>query len=112
MKRIIDIPDDYFSLISEYGVQSYIAVADKAIRDSEPYNEAEVWNKSNELLEKRLSYLGRPKGRWVIGGNGTTKYYCCSECGSAGDIQDKFCRECGTDMRQVEQAKMTRGANV
>lgn len=41
----------------------------------------------------------RPQGEWVVKSNGTTNYYACNKCGNAGDIQDKFCRECGADMR-------------
>ena len=41
----------------------------------------------------------RPQGEWIVKSNGTTHYYACDKCGSAGDIQDKFCRECGADMR-------------
>ena len=42
----------------------------------------------------------RPQGEWLVKSNGTTNYYACDKCGSAGDIQDKFCRECGADMRK------------
>jgi len=42
----------------------------------------------------------RPQGEWVVKSNGTTNYYACNKCGSAGDIQDKFCRECGAGMRK------------
>ena len=41
----------------------------------------------------------RPQGKWIVKSNGNTNYYACDKCGSAGDIQDKFCRECGAAMR-------------
>ena len=41
----------------------------------------------------------RPKGEWIIKSNGTTNHYACNKCGNAGDIQDKFCRGCGTRMK-------------
>ena len=45
----------------------------------------------------------RPQGKWIVKSNGTTHYYACDKCGSAGDIQDKFCRECGADMRNITE---------
>ena len=42
----------------------------------------------------------RPQGKWIVKSNGTTNYYACNKCENAGDIQDKFCRECGADMRK------------
>ena len=48
-------------------------------------------------------YEERPKGEWIVVSNGTTNHYACSKCGHAGDFQDKFCRECGADMRGKEE---------
>lgn len=44
-------------------------------------------------------YPVRQHGEWIVVSNGTTHHYACSKCGHAGDFQDKFCRECGADMR-------------
>lgn len=41
----------------------------------------------------------KPQGKWIVKSNGTTNYYACNKCGNAGDIQDKFCRECEVKMR-------------
>ena len=60
MKRIIDIPDDVVKAIRND--EDYRYDIHTAIAQSIPYDEAEVWRKSNELLEKRLKYLGNPKG--------------------------------------------------
>ena len=46
-----------------------------------------------------VHYDERPQGKWVVNSNGTTNFYACDKCGSAGDIQDKFCRECEAAMR-------------
>ena len=66
----------------------------------------EVWNKSNELLNKRLSYLGRRRGKWVKHALG----YSCSECDGCPPFypNDKenlsdFCQNCGADMRGKEE---------
>lgn len=43
--------------------------------------------------------IKRPQGEWIVKSSGTTHYFMCSKCGSAGDIQDKYCRECGLKMK-------------
>lgn len=45
------------------------------------------------------------QGKWEIRGK-TTLYYACSECGNAGDLQDKFCRHCGAHMKGEENANI------
>ena len=49
--------------------------------------------------QQTLKSTSRPQGKWIIKSNGTTSYYACSKCGSAGDFQDKFCRDCGANMK-------------
>ena len=40
-----------------------------------------------------------PQGKWEIISTGEgTNFYGCSECQSAGDFWDKFCRRCGSEM--------------
>lgn len=53
-------------------------------------------------------YEERPKDEWIVVSNGTTNHYACSKCGHAGDFQDKFCRECGADMRKEVQNETNR----
>ena len=56
----------------------------------------EVWNQSNALLEKRLTYLKRPQGEWIE----LRKYdYKCSICGQSMMDKWNYCPECGADMR-------------
>lgn len=43
-------------------------------------------------------YDDRPQGKWVPTHDGTTNYYICNVCASAGDIQDNYCRVCGAEM--------------
>lgn len=57
-----------------------------------PFNE---WLKG--FLEKEC-YTKRT-GEWVAtSGNGVTCWYECSRCHHAGDLKDKFCRNCGAKM--------------
>lgn len=63
MKRIIEIPDKVVEAIQNG--EDYRYDIHTAIAQSKPYDEAEVWRKSNELLEKRLKYLGNPKDKWI-----------------------------------------------
>lgn len=73
----------------------------------------EVWNKSNELLNKRLSYLERPQGEWKITEAYPHKVYC-GECYKTyaqenwevwkdGSLPRNFCPNCGADMRNGEE---------
>ena len=55
-----------------------------------------------DIIANGKPYEDRPQGEWIVKSNGTTNYCACDKCGSAGDIQDKFCRECGADMRGAE----------
>lgn len=41
----------------------------------------------------------RPQGKWIYHSDDYIAFYTCDKCGSAGDIQDKFCRNCGANMR-------------
>ena len=54
---------------------------------------------------KTLCEKARPQGEWIIKSNGTTNYYACNKCGNAGDIQDKFCRNCGAMVTAVRNEK-------
>ena len=57
----------------------------------------EVWNRSNELLEKRLTYLGSSKGEWIDEGVNGWK---CDKCGY-GVLRynnTNFCPNCGVRM--------------
>lgn len=62
----------------------------------------EIWNKSNELLNKRLSYLGKPQsdwGKWVISEvrcPNCLKYFD-TDCYSKKELSK--CPNCGADMR-------------
>lgn len=43
-------------------------------------------------------------GKWIAtSGNGVTCWYECSECHHAGDLKDKFCRNCGAKMSSDEK---------
>jgi hypothetical protein len=55
------------------------------------------------ILERIMQTIdgSHPVGEWIVSGV-TTHYYRCSECGSAGDSWDKFCRSCGASMIQHE----------
>ena len=73
MKLIIELKDETYKFFKEY-TPILIARGNgkilssevyEAIKNGKPYDEAEVWRKSNELLEKRLAYLGNPKDRWI-----------------------------------------------
>jgi len=63
----------------------------------------EVWNQSNALLEKRLTYLGRPQGEWIIDGHhircNKCNEYICNTDREGNKISDNFCPNCGADMR-------------
>lgn len=65
----------------------------------------EVWNKSNELLEKRLTYLGRPQGEWEYKeiANSTITGYWCSCCHIGSQRNYNFCPNCGASMVQGEK---------
>lgn len=63
-----------------------------------------VYADSSLILLKKDSnnvptVTNRSQGEWIIKSNGTTNYFVCNKCGSAGDIQDKYCRECGLKMK-------------
>ena len=47
----------------------------------------------------------RPKGKPIIRTNGydMSNYYICSECHYSIDGWDKFCRNCGADMRSENE---------
>ena len=62
----------------------------------------------NELI--KLLGLKRPKGEWVVEKNQFGDILHCSICGARPrrseygyDLHDKFCNECGADMRKVEE---------
>lgn len=63
----------------------------------------EVWNRSNELLNKRLSYLGRPQGEWIYS-HDTFSKRICNKCNYSQIIVDgmayNFCPNCGADMQK------------
>lgn len=63
IKLIIEIPQSVKQRldeeISEEDAKSVGWNIASAIRLGVPYDEAEVWRKSNELLEKRLKYLSK-----------------------------------------------------
>lgn len=44
----------------------------------------------------------RPQGVWECHSDGYTVCYTCSKCNGFGNIQDKFCKHCGADMRKAE----------
>ena len=52
-------------------------------------------------IDSNKVYESLPKGKWVVEGK-TTLHYSCSECGSAGDQWDKFCKNCGAVMQKPE----------
>jgi len=58
----------------------------------------------------RPVYPVRPKGKWVVEKNQFGDILHCSICGARPrrseygyDLHDKFCNECGADMRKVEE---------
>ena len=82
----------------------------------------EVWNKSNELLEKRQTYLGVPIGEWRSATDQERKSvhdyvesisvdcpdkgkwenepsgWCCSQCFSFTKKLHPYCPNCGAEM--------------
>ena len=52
----------------------------------------EVWNRSNELLEKRLTYLGSSKGEWI---DHSITFWECPNCGY---LLEKCCPNCQTEI--------------
>lgn len=62
-----------------------------------------------QKIKRDKGDIENPRGEWIVKSNGTTNYYACDKCGSAGDIQDKFCRECGAKMKNNE-AEMQKGS--
>lgn len=89
--------------------------ADELIQEIRENNEGYYFNSSAEReanfakvdyaidrIREAPTIEERPQGEWIIKSNGTTNYHACSECGHAGDFQDKFCRDCGADMRGKE----------
>lgn len=78
IKLIIEIPRSIKQRIDEEitedAAKSVEWTIASAIRLGVPYDEAEVWRKSTELLEKRLTYLSK----------------FCPKCGTkidSGDVQ-------------------------
>lgn len=77
-------------------------IAIKALETGEVYMTGEDYNLYMEGYKAGKKDFAPKQGEWIVKSNGTTNYYACNKCGNAGDIQDKFCRECGADMRGVE----------
>jgi len=42
----------------------------------------------------------RPQGEWIYHTDGYISFHTCNRCNGFGDIDDKFCRHCGADMRK------------
>ena len=64
-------------------------------------------NKSNECVINKICHNSvcnncnreRQTAEWIVADRGgTTMWYECSACGSAGDKWDKFCKHCGARM--------------
>lgn len=91
MKIVIDIDNE------TYGRIQALVNAD--------YFEHDICGYSMKRIANGIPYEERPKGEWIVVSNGTTNHYACSKCGHAGDFQDKFCRECGVDMRVKDELK-------
>lgn len=52
-------------------------------------------------IRERLKALpsAQKRGKWIpTSNNGVTFWYECSECHEAGDLKDRFCRNCGVWM--------------
>lgn len=113
MKLIIDIPEEVVTAIQ--GGEDYRYDIHTAIAQGKPFfpfseevlykiTDAE-WEHSDTFWVttpsgKKVEFeKKRPQGTWVVKPNGTTHYFMCNKCGSAGDIQDKYCRECGLKMK-------------
>lgn len=69
-------------------------------------------NHPNHLIRDDAVYIlealpsaDRPKGEWLVSNTGVTGWWICSECGGAGDIQDRFCKHCGADMRGADDGR-------
>jgi hypothetical protein len=57
-----------------------------------------VWNKSNKLLEKRMTYLQRPEDNWNEIQAGM---YVCPFCGATPHAQYmNFCAKCGAKLHK------------
>ena len=63
IKVLVEIDEELYKNVVEHTKTGYIG-SDVwiAVANGKPYDEAEVWRKSNELLEKRLAYLGNQTG--------------------------------------------------
>lgn len=62
-----------------------------------------IWNKSNELLKKRMTYLGRPNLKWIIADPALSYYHECPHCHWKNEYTaslENFCPNCGADMRR------------
>lgn len=60
IKLIVEVDEELYNAVkgSDYEFEKSLT----AIANGIPYDEAESWKKSNELLEKRLAYLGNSSG--------------------------------------------------
>lgn len=87
-------PSDCYKCIAAFNL------AIKALETGEVYMTGEDYNLYMEGYKAGKRDFKPQQGEWIVKSNGTTNYYACDKCGSAGDIQDKFCRECGADMRE------------
>ena len=114
MKLIIDIEPRYCKDMQSNIKELYYEAINRiteAVRNGVPYEgQSSDYDKGfndgyAEALKNLPEYrelskkFERPQGRWIVKSNGITNHYACDKCGSPGDIQDKFCRECGVAMR-------------
>jgi len=64
----------------------------------------EVWNKSNELLEKRMKYLSRPHGKWIDHSDDYGYVECpfCHELTNCEGNPEElhYCWSCGAKLRK------------
>ena len=66
-----------------------------------PY-EGECGERLHALDNDIISILKGRQTKAIIEGGGSTWWYVCDECHTAIDRKDKFCRECGMEVKWDE----------
>lgn len=69
------------------------------------FKERNIWSKDivEAINNAQTVEPTRPKGEWTYHTDGYIAFYTCSKCSGFGDIQDKFCKHCGADMRKEDK---------
>ena len=81
-----------------------------AVETGEIYMTGEDYNLFLEGYKQGKKDFGRPQGQWIVEKNQFGDILHCSICGARPrrseygyDLHDKFCNECGADMRGKEE---------